>query len=175
VQPSSSPSRERTNASRVLLAILALLAAVAIGAAVWVLLNASRYAAASLDPAISASLASQGITVSAPSTTSVPITKEQADTIAFEGSPNRKTVSTTTLAQVRVQPNAAFNCTCWVVSWLLGPGLPPPGGPPGGKPSANTFQSWMRYHVAFIDAQSGKLEFAVESYIPLQPSPNASP
>jgi hypothetical protein len=33
----------------------------------------------------------------------------------------------------------------------------------------------MRYHVAFVDAKSGKLAFAVESYIPYQPSPIASP
>jgi hypothetical protein len=151
-----------------------LLVAVAIGVAAWVLWGASRQGA-SLDPAITASLASQGITVSAPSTTSVPITREQADAIALKEFPNRKTVSTATLAKVLVQPNASFNCTCWVVSWLLGPGLPPPGGPPGQTLPASQFQSWMRYHVAFVDARSGKLEFAVESYIPYQPSPIASP
>jgi len=32
----------------------------------------------------------------------------------------------------------------------------------------------MRYHVAFVDAKSGKFEFAVESYYPLQPSPTPS-
>jgi hypothetical protein len=175
VRPSSLPSRERAVLSRVVIGRLGLLVAVAIGAAVWVLWGASQHAAASLDPAITGSLASQGITVSAPSTTSVPLTSEQADAIALKDFPNRKTVSTATLAKVLVQPNAALNCTCWVVSWLLGPGLPPPGGPPGQKLPASQFQSWMRYHVAFVDAQSGKLAFAVESYIPYQPSPTASP
>ncbi len=104
MQPSSSPSRERAVVSRVVLGSLGFLVAVAIGAAVWVLLGASRHAAASLDPAITASLASRGITVSAPSTTSVPITREQANAIAFEGFSNRKTVSTAILAKVRVQP-----------------------------------------------------------------------
>jgi hypothetical protein len=175
VQPSSSPSRERAVVSLVVLGRLGLLVAVAIGATVWLLLGASRHAAARLDPAIAASLASQGITVSAPSTSSVPTTSQHAEAIAFEGFPNRKTVSTTVLAKVLVKPNAALNCTCWVVSSLLGPGLPPPGGPPGRKPPAKQFESWMRYHVTFVNAQSGKFEFAVESYIPFQPSPIASP
>ena len=175
VRPSSLPSQERAVLSRVVIVRLGLLGAVAIGAAVWVLWGASRHAAASLDPAISTSLASQGITVRAPSTTNVPITSQQADAIALKEFPNRKTVSTAALAKVVVRPNAALNCTCWVVSWLLGPGLPPPGGPPGHQPPASQFQSWMRYHVAFVDAQSGKLAFAVESYIPYQPSPTATP
>jgi len=153
----------------VVLGSLGLLVAGAIGAAVWV--GASRHAADTLDPAITASLASQGITVSASSTTSVPITRDQASAIALKDWPNRKTIDTAVLAKVLVQPNPAFNCTCWVVSWLIGTGVPPPGGPPGGKPSASQFLSWMRYHVTFIDAQSGKVEFAVESYYSLQPSP----
>ena len=152
---------------------LGLLAAVAVGASVWV--AASRHAADSLDPAITASLASQGITVSASTTTSVPITRDQASAIALKDFPNRKTAGTAVLAKVLVRPNPAFNCTCWVVSWLIGTGVPPPGGPPGAKPSANQFQSWMRYHVAFVDAQSGKFEFAVESYIPSQSTPTGSP
>ena len=36
--------------------------------------------------------------------------------------------------------------------------------------SASQFQFWMRYHVAFIDAQSGKAEFAEEGSFPVQPS-----
>ncbi len=32
----------------------------------------------------------------------------------------------------------------------------------------------MRYDVTFVDAQSGKFEFALESYYPLQPSPTRS-
>ena len=175
MRPSSLPSQKRAVLSRVVIVRLGLLGAVAIGAAVWLLWGASRHAAASVDPAIRTSLASQGITVSAPSTTNVPITSQQADAIALKEFPNRKTVSTAALAKVVVRPNAALNCTCWVVSWLLGPGLPPPGGPPGHQPPASQFQSWMRYHVAFVDAQSGKLAFAVESYIPYQPSPTATP
>ena len=148
---------------------LALLVAVAIGAAVWV--AASRHAADSLDPAITASLLSQGITVSAPSTTSVPTTREQAIAIALKDAPNRKSVDAAVLAKVLVQPNPALNCTCWVVSWLIGTGVPPPGGPVGPKLSPSQFQSWMRYHVTFIDAQSGKYQSALESYFPVQPSP----
>lgn len=143
---------------------LGLLVALAIGGAIWV--GASRHAADSLDPAITASLASQGITVSAPSATSARITREQASAIAFKDFPTDRPVSTAVLANVVVQPNAAYNCTCWVVSWLLGTGVPPQGGPPGGKASASQFQSLMRYHVAFVEAQSGRFEFAVESYIP---------
>jgi hypothetical protein len=170
VQPTSSPSRERAVPRRVVLGGLALLAVVAIGAAVWVL--ASRRAD-TLDPAIAASLASQGITLAPPPTTSVPTGKEQAKATAYREFPNGKTNSTAILAKVLVQPNANFNCTCWVVARLLGTGIPPPGGPVGynRKASANQFQSWMRYNVTFIDAQSGKYEFAVESYIPAQPSP----
>jgi hypothetical protein len=153
----------------VLLGSLGLLVAVAIGTAVWV--GASRHAADRLDPAITASLESQGITLSAPSTTSVPTTRDQAIAIALKDSPNRTTVGGAVLAKVLFQPNPAFNCTCWVVSWLIGTGVPPPGGPVGLKPSPSQFQSWMRYHVAFIDAQSGKFEFAEESYFPVQPSP----
>ena len=150
---------------------LGLLVAVAIGAAVWVV--ASRHAD-TLDPAIAASLASEGITLSAPSTTSFPTTRDQAVAIALKHSPSRTTVSSAVLAEVLFQPNARYNCTCWVVSWLIGMGVPPPGGPAGGKPSASQFQSWMRYHVTFIDAQSGKYQSALESYFPLQPSPTPS-
>ncbi len=158
-----------------MLGSLGLLVVVAIGGAVWVAVwTVSRHAADRLDPAITASLASEGITLSAPSTTNVPITRDQAVAIAFEGIPNRKSENTAVLAKVLVQPNPRYNCTCWVVSWLLGTGVPPPGGPSGRKPPASQFQSWMRYHVAFIDAQSGKSEFAEESYFPL-PSPTASP
>jgi hypothetical protein len=147
-----------------------------IGAGTYIVLQARHIppTPSSMDPAITASLASQGITLSAPPTTSFPITREQAVAIASEGVLKHKTVSSAVLAKVIVQPNAAFNCTCWVVTWLLGPGLPLPGGPPGRKPSASEFQSWMRYHVAFVDAQSGKWDFTVESYIPFQPSPTAS-
>lgn len=153
-----------------LLGSLGLLVAVAIGIAVWV--GASRRAADRLDPAITASLASEGITMSAPSTTSVPITRNQAVATAVNGFPNPKPdKSNAVLAKVRFQPNPRYNCTCWVVSWLIGTGVPPPGGPVGFKPSPSQFQSWMRYHVAFIDAQSGKFEFAEESYFPVQPSP----
>lgn len=146
---------------------LALLVAVAIGAAVWV--AASRHAD-TLDPAIAASLASQGIAVSAPSTTSVPTTRDQAIATALKDSPGRTTVDAAVLAKVLFQPNPAFNCTCWVVSWRIGTGVPPPGGPVGLKPSASQFQNWMRYRVTFIDAQSGKYESALESYFPVQPS-----
>jgi hypothetical protein len=145
------------------------LLAVAIGAAIWV--GALRHAADTLDPAITASLASQGITVSASSTTSVPITRDQAKASAYREFPNGTTASTAILAKVLVQPNPKFNCTCWVVARKLGTGLPPPGGPVGSKASAAQFNSWMRFNVTFIDAQSGKVEFAMESNYPLQPSP----
>jgi hypothetical protein len=158
--------------NRVVLGGLALLVSLAIGGAVWV--AASRHPADSLDPAITASLASTGITVSAPSTANVPITRDQAVAVALKDFPDGRPVTTAVLARVVVRPNAAYNCTCWVVSWLLGTGVPPQGGPPGGKASASQFQSWMRYHVAFVDAQSGKFEFAQESYYPLQPSPTPS-
>ena len=153
---------------RLKLAGLALLAAVAIGGAVWV--AAFRHAD-TLDPAIAASLASQGITVSAPSTTSVPTTRDQAIAIALKNAPTRKNVDAAVLANVLVQPNPALNCTCWVVSWLIGTGVPPPGGPVGLKPSPGQFQSFMRYHVTFIDAQAGKYQSALESYFPVQASP----
>jgi hypothetical protein len=152
----------------VVLAGLALLALVAIGAAVWV--AASRHTD-TLDAAIAASLASQGITVSSPSTTSVPTRRDQAIAIALKDAPTRKSVDAAVLAKVLVQPNPALNCTCWVVSWLIGTGVPPPGGPVGLKLSPSQFQSWMRYHVTFIDAQSGKYQSALESYFPVQPSP----
>lgn len=113
---------------------LALLVAVAIGGAGWV--AASRHAD-TLDPAIAASLASQGITLSTASTTSVPTTRDQAVAIALKDSPGRTTVSSAVLAKVLFQPNPALNCTCWVVSWLIGAGVPPPGGPVGRKPSAS--------------------------------------
>jgi len=158
----------RVAPGRLVLGGLALLVALAIGGAVWV---AASRPADTLDPAIVASLASQGINVSAPPTTSVPTTREQAVAIALKDAPNRKSVDAAVLAKVLVRPNPALNCTCWVVSWLLGPGLPPPGGPAGLKASADQFQSWMRYHVTFIDAQSGNSEFAEESYFPVQPSP----
>jgi len=162
VQVGSAPRRERGASSRLLLGGLGVLVVLAIGGAIW--LGASRHAAETLDPAITASLASQGITIGAPSTTSVPTTREQAGAIAFKDFPNHKSVSMV-LANVLVRPNAAFNCTCWVVAWQMGSGLPPPGGPPGSKASANQFQSSTRYHVAFIDAQSGKFVFALESYV----------
>ena len=168
MQPSSSPSRKRAVPRRRVLGGLALLVAVAIGTAVWVV--ASRHAD-TLDPAIVASLASQGITLSAPSTTGFPTTRDQAVAIALKDSPGRTTVSSAVLAKAVFQPNAQYDCTCWVVTWLIGAGVPPAGGPVGRKPSASQFQSWMRYHVTFIDAQSGKYEFAGESYFPLQPSP----
>jgi hypothetical protein len=158
----------------VLLGSLGLLAAVAIGAAIWAAalwVGALGHATETIDPAIIASLANQGIALAAPPTTSVPIGRDQAKAIAFREFPNGKPVSAEILAKVLVQPNPKFNCTCWVVSWELGTGLPPPGGPVGSKASAAQFNSWMRYHVTFIDAQSGKVEFALESYYPLQPSP----
>ncbi len=170
MQPVSSPRRERAVSRRVVLGGLGLLVAVAIGGAVCV--AASRHAADSMDPGIAASLANEGITLSAPSTTNVPITKDQAVATAVKDFPNRKPVSTAAvLANVVVRPNAAFNCTCWVVARFLGTGIPPPGGPVGAtRPSADQFKSWMKYNVTFIDAQSGKYEFAIESYIPAQPS-----
>lgn len=169
MQPTSSPSRERALRRWVVLAGLGLVVAITIGVAVWIW--ASRRAE-SLDPAITASLASQGITLSPPSSTS-PITREQAKASAYREFRNGKNDSTAVLANVVVQPNANFNCTCWVVARLLGRGIPPPGGPVGydRKASADQFKSWMRYNVTFIDAKSGKYEFAVESYIPAQPSP----
>ena len=169
MQSSSSPSRERAVRRRVVLGGLALLVAVAIGAGVWVVVL--RHAD-TLDPAIAASLASEGTTLSAPSTTDFPTTRDQAVAIAVNQFPNRKPASpSAVLAKVLFQSNAQYNCTCWVVSWLIGTGVPPAGGPVGRKPSASQFQSWMRYHVTFIDAQSGKSEFAEESYFPVQPSP----
>jgi hypothetical protein len=158
----------------VVLGSLGLLLAVALGAAIWVgafWVGAVRHAADSMDPAITATLASEGITLSAPSRTNVPITKDRAVAIAVNDFPNRKPdKSSAVIANVLVKPNPAYNCTCWVVSWLIGTGVPPPGGPAGRKPPASQFQSWMRYHVAFIDAQSGKSEFAEEGYFPVQPS-----
>jgi hypothetical protein len=153
----------------VLLGSLGLLAAVAIGAAIWVAalwVGALGHATDTMDPAIIASLANQGIALAAPPTTSVPIGRDQAKAIAFREFPNGKPVSAEILAKVLVQPNPKFNCTCWVVARKLGTGLPPQGGPPGQKASASQFQSWMRYDVSFIDAQSGRFAFAVESYIP---------
>lgn len=170
MQAGSSPSRERAASSRLRVGGLGLLVAVAIGGGIWV--AASRHAD-TLDPAIAASLASQGITLSAPSTTSVPTTRDQAVAIALKDSPNRTKVSSAVLAKVLFQPSPNSNCTCWVVSWLIGTGVPPPGGPAGRKPSASQFQYWMRYHVTFVDARSGKYESALESYYPLQPSPTA--
>ena len=126
----------------VILGGLGLVVAIAIGVAVWV--GASRRAPEGLDPAIIASLASQGITLAAPPTTSVPITREQAKANADQGFPKGTNDSRAILANVAVQPNAALNCTCWVVSRLLGTG---------------------HYNVTFIDAQSGRYEFELESYI----------
>jgi hypothetical protein len=147
--------------------VLALLVAIPIGAAIWVgVFGALRHASDTMDPAVTASLASQGITLAAPSTTSVPIGRDQAKASAYREFPNGTTASTAILAKVLVQPNPRFNCTCWVVARKLGTGLPPQGGPPGQKASASQFQSWMRYDVSFIDAQSGRFAFAVESYIP---------
>lgn len=148
---------------------LGLLVAVAIGAGIWVgayWVGALGHTADTMDPAIIASLASQGITLTAPPTTSVPIGREQAKANAYREFPNGKNDTTAILAKVLVQPNANFNCTCWVVARKLGTGIPPPGGPPGRKASGSQFQSWMRYNVTFIDAHSGKYAFAVESYIP---------
>ena len=152
-----------------MLGALGLLAVVAIGIAIFVgafLVGAFGHTVDTMDPAIIASLRSQGITLTAPPTTSVPVGKEQAKASADRESPNGKTTSTAILAKVLVQPNPTFNCTCWVVARKLGTGIPPPGGPPGSKASATQFQSQMRYDVTFIDAQSGKFEFAVQSYIP---------
>jgi hypothetical protein len=159
----------------VVLGSLGLLVVVAIGGAVWVAafwLGAVRHAADSMDPGITASLANEGITLSAPSTTNVPITKDQAVATAVNDFPNRKPArSSAVLANVVDQPQPRYNCTCWVVSWLIGTGVPIAGGPAGRTPPpASQFQSWMRYHVAFIDAQSGTSEFAQESYFPVQPS-----
>jgi hypothetical protein len=146
---------------------LGLLVAVAIGTAIWVgvfLAGALGHTADTMDPAIIATLANQGITLAPPSTTSVPVGKEQAKAIAFQHHPNTDP-STAILANVVVQRNAPYNCTCWVVSWQLQTGLPPQGGPPGGKASASQFKSSMAYSVTFIDAQSGKYKFAVGTYV----------
>ena len=145
---------------------LGLLVAVAIGTAIWVgvfLAGALGHTADTMDPAIIASLANQGITLAAPPTTSVPVGKEQAKVIAFQYFPNCNP-STAILANVVVQWNARYNCTCWVVSWQLRTEVPP-------------------YHVTFIDAQSGKYEFAEGSGVayefgpPLRPflRPSSSP
>ena len=152
------------------------LGAFAIGVAVVVLLGAASPATSSLDSKVSADLARQGILVSELQRgTSVPIGGEQAGAVARDHShdPTRTTVSSATLAKVVVRPNRAFDCTCWVVS-LRGPGGSI-GGPPGTdrKAIADRLKSWTRYDVAFVDAQSGKFEFALESYIP--PTPVASP
>jgi hypothetical protein len=156
----------------VVLGTLGLLVVVAIGGAVWVAVWAASRPVDTLDPAIIASLASQDITITAPPTTRVPIGIDQAKAIANREFPRGNTASTAILAKVLVKPNAAFNCTCWVVARKLGTGIPPLGGPIGvARPSADQFKSWMLYNVTFIDAQSGKYEFAVESYIPAQPSP----
>jgi hypothetical protein len=128
---------------------LGLLVAVAIGAAIWVgafLVGALGQTADTMDPAIIASLANQGITLGAPPTTSVPVGKEQAKVVAFQHFPNSNP-SAAILATVVVQWNARNNCTCWVVSWQLRTEVPP-------------------YNVTFIDAQSGKYEFAEGSGIP---------
>ena len=124
--------------------------AVAIGTAFWMLWGVWRNAADSMDPAITASLANERVTMSAPSTTNVPIARDRAVAIAVNDFPNRKPdKSSAVLANVLVKPDPAYR--------------PKP-------PSASQFQFWMRYHVAFIDAQSGKSEFAEESYFPVQPS-----
>jgi hypothetical protein len=150
------------------------LAAGAIVIGLVALLGASSPATSSLDPAITADLASQGIIFSAPrSATNVPITREQAEATAREHGhdPARTTVNSANLARVLVRPNQAFNCLCWVIS-LRGPGGFI-GGPPGTdrKAIADRLRSWTRYNIAFIDAQSGKFEFSLESYIP----PTAGP
>jgi hypothetical protein len=156
---------------------LGLLVIAAIGVGVWVLAGAFRPGGAKLDPAIIASLASQGINVSElPPSTSVQISGAQAEAIFHKEFPNRQEVTTTAvLANVIVPLNPANNCTCWLVSWLMGTGVPPQGGPPGGKLPASQFTSLMRYHVTFVDAYSGKFYVAVESYYPLKPSPSARP
>jgi hypothetical protein len=161
---------------RVMLGGVGLLVAVAIGAAIWVgafWVGALGHTADTMDPAIIVSLENQGITLAAPPTTSVPIGKEQAKAIAVRQFPNDRPVSAAILARVVVQKNARYNCTCWVVSWQERTGLPPRGGLPGAKASASDgqAQSWLFYRVTFIDAQSGNYEFAVESYVPYQPSP----
>jgi hypothetical protein len=127
---------------------LGLLVAVAIGTAIWVgvfLAGALGHTADTMDPAIIATLANQGITLAPPSTTSVPVGKEQAKAIAFQHHPNSDP-STAILANVVDQRNAPYNCTCWVVSWRVGTAVPP-------------------YNVTFIDAQSGKYKFAVGAYV----------
>jgi hypothetical protein len=156
---------------------LGLLGVAAIAAGVWVLTGPSRPAAARMNPAIIASLATQGYNVTElPPDTSVQITGAQANAIYHTEFPNRPEVITTAfLAKVTVPLNPASNCTCWLVTWLMGTGVPPQGGPPGGKLPASQFTSLMRYHVTFVDANSGKFYVAVESYYPLHPSPGASP
>src|SRR5438132_1998811 len=130
-----SPRVTRTNMRRAGLggALIGIpLGALAIGIAIVALLGASSPATASLDSAITADLASQGIVVSGPrSATNVPVRKEQAEATAREQShdPARTTVGSANLATVVVRPNQRFNCICWVIS-LRGPGGFI-GGPPG--------------------------------------------
>jgi hypothetical protein len=145
------------------------LGALGIGVIVVALLAASSPATPGLNAAITADLARQGIIVGAQqSAANVPIKREQAEAVAREQShdPARTTVATANLATVIVRPNQAFNCLCWVIS-LRGPGGFI-GGPPGTdrKAIADRLKSWTRYYVAFVDARSGKYEFALESYLP---------
>lgn len=96
---------------------LGLLVAVAIGTAFWAHWGVWRNAADNMDPAITASLANEGITMSAPSTTNVP-TRDRAVAIAVNDFPNRKPdKSSAVLANVLVKPNPAYNCTCWAGSY----------------------------------------------------------
>jgi hypothetical protein len=167
----------RTKAKRVRLggALFGIpLGAFAIVLAVVALSGAAGPAPLSLDPAITASLASKGTFVTALPTTNVPVKRERAEAVAIERShdPTRTRVSTATLANV-TEPNRGFVCVCWVISYL-GPGGPI-GGPPGTDRKAilAAFKSYTRYNVSFVDAQSGKWLFEMQSYIP--PSPVASP
>jgi hypothetical protein len=143
-----------------------------IAVAALVLMGSSSPSALSIDPAVAADLSSRGIIVSVARSSNVPIRSEQARTAALSHShdSSRTTVRAAALANVIVQPNPAFNCTCWVLS-LSGPG----GnlvGPPGldRKAMADHLKSYTRYYVAFVNAQTGQFEFSVESYIPTSPT-----
>jgi len=143
------------------------LAVGAIGVGLVALLGASSPAPLTLDPAIRASLASNGTFVSALPTTNVPLKREQAEAVAIRKShdPTRTTISTATLANV-TEPGRGFQCICWVISYLGTGG--PLGGPPGTDRKAildRLSKSYTRYNVTFIDAQSGKYLFEVQSYI----------
>lgn len=177
MEPNLAPVPVRRGLQPAVIGGLGLLVVVGIGAVVWMLLGASRHPAAGLNPGIKASLASDGITVSElPPNTSVQSTRAQAEAVFHEHSPNRQGAATTTvLAKVTFRPNPSLNCTCWLVSLLMGTGIPPGGGPPGGKLPASQFTSLMRYHVTFVDAYTGKFQVSTEGYYSLNPSPGTSP